>query len=137
VTLLAVAAPLVRGKDDFPLSNYPMFSRARARVERFYHVVGFSNRGDHRPVEPSMVGTDEIMQAHQTVKLAIRRGPQAAQSLCEAAAERVAEERDYDDLDFLEVRVDWFDTWVYWEGDRRPRNTNVAARCPIAREGRG
>jgi hypothetical protein len=137
VTAAAVAAPLVYGQDDFPLSNYPMFSHARPEVARIYHVVGYSNAGNHRPVSPEAVGTDEIMQAYQTVKLAIKRGPAEAQVFCEQTARFVATDSDYDDLEFLEVRVDWFDTVKYWKGERKPQRTRVVARCPVARSESG
>jgi hypothetical protein len=137
LTLVAVAAPLLYGKDDFPLSNYPMFSKARPAVARVYHVVGFSKEGNHRPLPPAAVGTDEIMQAWQTVKLAIKRGAPGSSELCEKAAVYVAEHEEFSDLEWLDVRVDWFDTVAYWKGDRKPRKSQSLARCPVPRESRG
>jgi len=130
--LSAVAWPAVRGTDGFPLSNYPMFSQPKDPVARVFHVVGHSQRGDHRPLPPEALGTDEIMQAFQTVKLAIRS--QSAAELCERVARTIHRDPAYDDLDRLEVRTDSFDTVAYWFGDRRPRHTEVAAACPVVRE---
>lgn len=131
--MAAVAAPMVYGKDDFPLSNYPMFSRKRDPVAKVYHVVGFSSVGNHRPLPPKAVGTDEIMQAWQTVKLAVRRRPHGARDLCKEVAQYASTHEEYDDLLRIEVRVDWFDTQAYWQGNRKPVRTKVAARCPVPR----
>src|SRR5690606_11333539 len=70
VMLAAVAWPAVRGSDGFPLSNYPMFSRPKDSIVQVYHVVAHSREGRHRPLPPAVLGTDEIMQAYQTVKFA-------------------------------------------------------------------
>jgi hypothetical protein len=133
VTIGAVLAPIVYDEDDFPLSNYPMFSHAREPVARIHHVVGYSSEGRHRPVPPEALGTDEIMQAYQTAKLMIGRGPDAARALCERTAAYVAAEDSLADLERLEVRIDWFDTIAYWKGDRTPKKTHVAATCPTGR----
>jgi hypothetical protein len=110
-----------------------MFSRARKAEARVYHVVGFSERGEHRPVSPAMLGTEEVMQASQTAKLAVRRGRAASMELCTEVASRVAGHRRWLDIEALEVREDLYDTIAYWQGDRKPRRTRVSARCEVPR----
>lgn len=129
----AILWPAYRGVDGFPLSNYPMFSRPKSTSARVYHVLGVSSEGRHRPVSPEIVGTDEIMQAYQTVKLAIRGGPSAAATLCERAAQRVLDDPQWADLTSLQVRIDDFDSVLYWQGERKPRAANVVAACPVKR----
>lgn len=131
LVLGAVAWPAVHGRDSFPLSTYPMFSRPKSATAEVYHVVAHSRERRHRPVPPSLVGTDEIMQAFQTIKLAIRSDE--APTLCNEIATRVAEDPEYADIDRLEVRIDTFDTVGYFAGDRRPRASDVVAVCPVLR----
>jgi hypothetical protein len=136
--LLAVLWPILRDppRDGFPLSNYPMFSADRDTAEAdIGHVVGFSREGRHRPVTPAIVGSEEVMQAFQTVKLAIGRGD--AVELCRQAAERVQADPAYADLERLEVRTDRYDALAYFAGDTKPRRTQVHARCPVRAEAGG
>lgn len=133
--LVALLWPIVQDppRDGFPLSNYPMFSADRRTAEaEIGHVVGYSREGRHRPVAPAMVGSEEIMQAYQTVRLAIRRGD--AQALCRGAAERVRADPAHADLERLEVRTDRYDALAYFAGDTKPRTTRVHARCPVHAE---
>jgi hypothetical protein len=133
--LLAVLWPILRDppRDGFPLSNYPMFSADRRSADaEIGHVVGFSREGRHRPVPPALLGTDEIMQAHQTVRVAIRRS--YAGDLCRRAAERVRADPAHADLERLEVRTDRYDALAYFAGDTKPRATQLHARCPVHAE---
>ena len=112
----AILWPIVPDEDGFQLSNYPMFSRPKGTEAKVYHVVGFTPDGNGRPLSPEMVGTDEIMQAYQTVKLAIGGG--RAKALCDEAAARVKGSRVFADVERLEVRIDVFDAVRYWQCDR-------------------
>jgi len=133
--LLIVLLPILRDppRDGFPLSNYPMFSHARDRATaEIVHVVGLSSEGRHRPLGPELLGTAEVMQAHQTVRVAIRRGH--ARELCRRVAQRVRTEPEHADLHHLEVRTDHYDAIAYFAGDKRPRQTRVHARCTVSVE---
>jgi hypothetical protein len=128
----AVLWPLARDppRDGFPLSNYPMFSaHKKGTSARISHVVAVSREGRHRPVTPDLVGTDEVMQAHQTIKIAVKRGESKA--LCERVAERVGDDPASGDIASLEVRTDVYDVFAYFEGERTPLQTQVHARCPV------
>jgi hypothetical protein len=130
-TIGAMLWPLVHGSDGFPLSNYPMFSREKDPVAVIHHVIAVSDAGNHRPLRPEHLDTDEIMQASQTAKLAVQgRG---ADDLCRRAAANVGADAAYADAMQLQVRVDWFDAIEYWNGDRKPRRAVVAATCPVER----
>ncbi len=133
---LAVLWPAVRGTDGFPLSNYPMFSKPKSTRAKVFHVLGISAAGQHRPLPPLAVGTDEIMQAYQTVKLAIRGGPSSARALCAQAAARVLDDDELADITALQVRIDVFDAVEYWRGERRPLQARVIAECPVGGEDR-
>jgi hypothetical protein len=128
----AVGWPAVTQVDGFPLSNYPMFSQPKPRVARIAHVIGFSSTGPDRPLPPAALGTDEIMQASQTVRRAIERGE--ADRLCSSTAATIANLSQYADIERLEVRFDWYDTVAYWKGERKPRRVEIAARCGVLRK---
>jgi hypothetical protein len=125
----AMTWPMHSHVDGFPLSDYPMFSRPKDSQAVIHHVVGFSRDGMHRPMGPEQLGTDEIMQASQTAKLAIR--DQRADDLCRRVAAKIVDDDDYADITKLQVRVDWYDAIAYWNGDRKPRRTILAAACPV------
>lgn len=123
---------MFEGKDGFPLSNYPMFSREKQRTARIYHVVGFAADGQARPMRPTLLGTDEIMQASQTAKLAVAGGRGAAKDLCKRVASRVVESDAVEPrVVSLQVRVDVFDAVAYWDGERKPKHARVVARCRV------
>lgn len=127
----AIVWPVVPDADSFPLSNYPMFSTPKTTQAQIYHVVGFTPDGRGMPLSPSMLDTDEIMQAYQTVKLAIRGG--RARSLCEDTAKRVEHSEDFAEVTRLEVRIDVFDAVRYWEGDRSTASSRIIAKCKVDR----
>ncbi|MGH1345015.1 MAG: hypothetical protein ACRBN8_25875 [Nannocystales bacterium] len=127
----AIVWPVIPDKDSFPLSNYPMFSTPKTTRAKIYHLVGFTPTGQGMPLSPSMLDTDEIMQAYQTAKLAIRGG--RAQRLCEETALRVASSDDFADVTRVEVRIDVFDAVHYWEGDRSTEHSRVIAKCGVQR----
>ena len=127
----AILWPIVPDEDGFPLSNYPMFSRPKGTSAKIYHVVGFTPDGNGRPLSPEMVGTDEIMQASQTVKLAVVGG--RAEALCKEAATRVQDSSAFADVVRLEVRIDVFDAVRYWEGDRSTTRSGIVAKCEVPR----
>jgi hypothetical protein len=131
--LLAVASPMLGDppRDGFPLSTYPMFSRAKSRQAVVHHVVAFSARKRHRVVPPELLGNDEIMQAAMTVARAVRTG--RTRELCEEVAREVAVAPAQADAQYLEVRTDTFDSVLYLQGERRPTRTRVHVRCEVTR----
>jgi hypothetical protein len=133
-TLAAVLSPLLRDppRDGFPLSHYPMFSAAPDHsIVAIPHVVGWSRTGAHRPIEPGLVDTEEVMQALQTITVAAARGPAAAADLCAHVAGRVQADEDYADIDVVEVRTDRYDVLRYFVDGREPLSTVVHARCAV------
>lgn len=130
--LVLLFVPILRDppRDGFPLSNYPMFSHGRDKATaKIGHVVGFSRQGRHRPLSPDLLATEEVMQAHQTIRVAIRRGKAA--ELCAQVAQRARNEPGNEDLSHLEVRTDHYDALAYFSGDTRSRRTQVHARCNL------
>ena len=118
--------------DSFPLSTYPMFSSVRERPW-IHVVVGFTASGEVRPIPPGLVANAEVMQAAQTVALAVRR--RRAGSLCEEVAGRVADAGAYADVTRLEVQSRQFDPRTYFtEPDgRTPLRQRRRAGCEVPR----
>jgi hypothetical protein len=133
--LAAVVSPLVRQpvKDGFPLSNYPMFSvRVATENIRIPHVVAFDAGGGGRPVPPDLLGTSEVMQAYQTVNIAVNKGAAASAALCRETAARVRDaDGQWSAVVRLEVRLDWYDAIAYFEGQTRPHGSSTLARCTL------
>ncbi len=138
VGLLALMLwPAIRNEDGFPLSNYPMFSNNRPRRVTVFHVVGFDSQDRGMPLPPRFLGTDEIMQAFQTARLATQAGPARAHAFCEQVGThvRTRAEKPWVHLQRLELRSDTFDAVDYWQGNRTLLASHVFARCPVvARE---
>jgi len=133
VVLFGTFVPIVTGRDSFPLSTYPMFSSPRGETARIDHVLGVAGWGQRRPLPPRLLGSDEIMQAHQTVSLAVRG--RTTRALCQRVAQATLEDPAHADIEHIEIRTDTFDTMAYWRGDRQPRMSRVLARCEVERRG--
>lgn len=124
--------PLVRGRDGFPLSTYPMFSAERGTEAKLAHVIGRRADGSAAPMPPRMLGTAEIMQAAQIARNAAKdRG--RAKDLCARVAERAAGDADWDDVVVIEVRTDTYDSIAYWADDPSPSASKVHATCDVER----
>lgn len=123
--------------DGFPFSTYPMFATTRPRLQAVHHAVVRPKAGDGVAARPALLGTDEVMQAAALVRKAVAAGPVAAEQLCAHVARRVAASDDPADAPAaeVEIRTDTFDAVAYFAGDRRPRASQVHARCRV--QGRG
>src|SRR5690606_23790638 len=88
VLLGAVAWPMFRSPpaDSYPLSSYPMFSRARPPFADIEHVVAVSRDGSRRPVPPSRVASGEVLQAKVAIARTLAGGRRAARALCTEVA---------------------------------------------------
>jgi hypothetical protein len=124
--LLLLAWPAVAPDelDSLPLSNYPMFAHPRDAVSRFHVAVRIDEDGiEHRLDLRVVGGTDQPVQAAETVRQAIRRGETA--QLCDEIARRV---RSPGTVQVLTVAYDapnWF------RGRRDPIDRRLHAECPI------
>lgn len=115
-SLLVVAAtlsPALRepARDSFPLSTYPMFSYVPKRAWLDV-IVGFDAAGHEHRIPPQKVANIEVMQAAETIRLAVRhrRAPQ----LCAEVAARVAADPDFEHVVRLEVQRRKFDPLAYF-----------------------
>jgi hypothetical protein len=88
-TLLAVLWPLFSGRDSFPLSNYPMFSRPRGQPVLLSVIASSSGAAEWR-VPSALVGSDEVLQTKVLIERAVNGGQEAMRQLCVEVAARVA-----------------------------------------------
>lgn len=133
LALLAAALwPALRDppRDSFPLSNFPMFSSVRDKPW-IHVVVGFDAAGEEHKIPPTMVANIEVMQAAQTIRIAVKR--KQTKQLCRQVAERVRDEPKLDHIVRLEVQSRQFDPRTYFvtEAGREPLKLRRRARCQI------
>jgi hypothetical protein len=131
VIAAGVALPLLGspGNDDFPLSTYPMFSGRKTAEADIAHAVAVSSDGQRRVLPPDAILNDEVIQAFETLRRTIARGPADTRELCEAIAERVRHSGDV----AVEIVTDRYDAVRYFEGEREPLATTVHVRCEVPR----
>lgn len=127
VMLGAVISPLVHGVDSFPLSTFPMFSKARPPEVDIDHVVAVEATGTEWVVPPSVVMRGEVLQTKVAISQAI--GARRADALCAAVAARL----EAPTVVRLEVRSDRYLVAGYFSSARRPIRSHVHARCEVPR----
>lgn len=124
----AILSPLVRDRswDSFPISSFPMFSRADLGTRMWLgHVILVDREGRRRPAPPSVVGTPEPMVAKNLVENAIAKDE--ARSFCERVATRAPA-----DVAKVEVVTSVFDTQRYFI-DPTPVERNIVWSCNVSR----
>ena len=125
ILVLAVAAPILGppGEDSFPLSTYPMFSRARAQVTSLSTAAGFDAGGERLDLSPTVIGgTREVIQASTTVAREVAAG--TGERFCREVLGRAP-----DDVAVIEIVTETYDVVAYFDGDTRPQERDVHARC--------
>ncbi len=118
--------------DDFPLSTYPMFAKARGGTGSLVHLVALDGDGSARPLGPRWFGDRQVMQAYRTLRRAAGK-PKRAQALCRDAARRIADEPAWADAVELQLRRDRYDIVSYFTTGAPPETLRIAARCEVPR----
>lgn len=124
VLLLTLAWPAVAPDeiDSLPLSNYPMFARPRAAVSWFHVVVRVDEDGNEHRLDLWLVGgTDQPVQAAETIRQAIRRGE--TEELCAEIAERITAPGS------VQVLTVAYDAPGWFRGAREPVERRLHAEC--------
>jgi hypothetical protein len=131
VAVVIVASPLLGAfaNDSFPISTYPMFANARPREALVSSAVMTWSDGTSAPVPPRRVANDEVIQAFETIRQAIRQGPAATQALCERIAARVAS----DGAETVSIVTGAYDAVAYFEGEKEPSALVVHTSCEVDR----
>jgi hypothetical protein len=134
VVIAATLSPLLRKPpyDSFPLSTYPMFASVR-KTAWLDVIVGFDAAGTEHRIPPRLVANAEVMQAAETIHLAVRQ--RRAPQLCQQVAARVAADPDFAHVVRLEVQRRKFDPLGYFTSPPEERLLDLRrrARCEVPR----
>lgn len=125
-----VASPLFGAfhGDSFPVSTYPMFATARSSEVVMPHAIALTAAGEERRVRPADIANDEVIQAFETIRQAIRQGPQALDELCGHIAGNMARHGDVVRVQIVTSRYDGID---YFGGHTEPEERWVEAECEV------
>lgn len=134
---VAVAYPLTwpRGRDSFPLSSYPMFSRKLPTAEfSLRYAIGVSADGTRHHLAPELVANEEVLQASAVLSRAVRGGKRAVAQLCRHIARRVSADNDLADVDHVRIVTGRHDAVAYLTGRDRVGKEKLHGQCKVARE---
>ena len=126
-----IAAPMFHPgqPDGFPLSTYPMFAAGRGRDVTVATAVGVDAAGVVHRLDPVAIGgTGEVMQAAETVGIAVRAGAPELGRLCREIAGRLAGDGEYV---AVEIRSESHDAVAWFDGDRDPAASVTHIRCEV------
>jgi hypothetical protein len=116
-------SPLLRPPtyDSFPFSSYPMFAHGRKDALTDAHrALALYPDGTRVTLPPRALGTDEVLQADTTLRLAIRRGKKHLDRLCQQIAARVARDPAFAGATVVELVSERYDAIAYFAGATDP-----------------
>jgi hypothetical protein len=116
--------------DSFPFSTYPMFSGRQSSEVSIAHVVAVDAAGEAEVLPPEALGTDEVIQAFETVRQAIRQGDASVAALCADAADWASDRRE--DAVSIAVVTDTYDGVAYFDGETEPSASETHATCEVS-----
>jgi hypothetical protein len=120
-------------RDSFPLSTYPMFAAHRGQPA-LNKLVGVDASGAERAIPPRLLGSSEVLQAKALIDAAARNKQKRAR-LCEAVAERVLHDSNFDAVSELLLLRLRYDPVAYFERGPTPVERRVLGRCQVPRAG--
>jgi hypothetical protein len=137
-TLFAVLAPLRENwrrqpRDGFPFSYYPMFSFARRKTYRVYHLQAVLADGGRRPLHYSYGGAGGLNATRRQMRRLARAG--RGEAVCAKAARRL-EQRGGDafrDVVAVELVRGTYRIEDYFAGDTAPIREQVFATYSLER----
>jgi hypothetical protein len=121
-------------KDDFPLSPFAMFADDKDSKTTITQAVGVRADKTEQILGPATLGTDEVLQAKETLARVPRSPKKAQQEFCRDFAAKLAKDGDFDALAQIEVRTVTYETLAYFADPAAPpiRKT-VHVRCGVTR----
>lgn len=130
VVVVLMVLPVIVDRDSFPLSTYPMYSRARPAEVTIPSAIGFDRDGsEHRLTLQVIGGSDDPLIVAGELRTAIARG--RAPDRCPAIAERASESLADLDLVRIEVVMERHDVVAQVTGESSLRDRRVYAECSI------
>jgi hypothetical protein len=127
LVLLAVVSPVVRDRDSFPLSTYPMYATARPEIVAFSTVAGYEAGGQRVRLSLQTISrTDDALIGQARIDQAIDGG--TADELCAEVAGRTS-----DAVARIEVATERHDVVDLAAGHESLVDRDVHASCKTAR----
>ena len=121
-------------KDDFPLSPFAMFSDDKDAKTTITQAIGLRADRSELVLGPRTLGTDEVLQAKETLLRVPRSPRKAQQDFCRELDERLAKDDDFASLTELEVRTVTYETLAYFANPAAPPlKKTVHVRCKVTR----
>lgn len=118
-------SPVLRDRDSFPLSTYPVYSSARPDTATFVTAHGLRPDGSARPLSMDVIArTDDPLIAASRMNRAARDGHAA--EVCAQIAGRAP-----DDVVAVVVVRERHDVVAAARGDRWVRSSEELARCEV------
>lgn len=116
--------------DSFPFSTYPMFSGRQSAEVSIAHVVAVDAAGNAEALPPEALGSDEVIQAFETVRQAVRQGDASVAALCADAADWARDHRE--DAVSITVLTDTYDGVAYFDGKTEPTASVTHETCEVS-----
>jgi hypothetical protein len=133
---LLVLSPVLGpvNRDDFPLSPFAMFADDKDANTTITQAVGVRADGTEMVLGPKLLGTDEVLQAKETLSLVPRSGKKARADFCERFAAKIAAEADLATIAKIEVRTVTYESLAYFADPKAPPlRKNVHVSCQVVR----
>lgn len=140
----AVAAPAIwgsrivdpKGKDSFPLSWYPMFSREVKETVRLNHIIGFDAEGNEYRIPYTFFTRGGMNEGRARLNRMAKAKDGSLKRTCKKVAARLAKKRKRDKRFHGVVRVEvvrsLYDPRKYFTGERPdPVKRRVRTRCRV------
>lgn len=136
VTLLLVMPAFSDpNEDSFPLSTFPMFSRAKRDPGLVVtQVLAVMPDGTREPLPPTLAtGNEEVIQTLRMIRDEVYGGPERAATFCEGVAERVrnTDDEHWRSATTIEIARSHFDSVAYFEEGPEPITRKPLERCPV------
>jgi len=128
----ALIAPVALDRDSFPLSTYPMYSRARGGESTLITARGVTSEGASRELTPTLIGDSNdplVVVGRLRAALSAGRGDVR----CAEIAARVEARDGFADIDSIEIVAERHDTVARTLDEQSLLERDVRAKCEVDR----
>lgn len=132
VVLLAIASPVIRDHDSFPLSMQPMFAAAREPTDSLSSAVGLNPDGTIERLSLRVIArTDDPLIAQSFVRDAITAG--RAVDICNDIAVRVLSDASFAHITEIVIVTETLDLINFVVNDVSASTVDRHATCQVQR----
>jgi len=118
-----------KGRDAFPFSFYPMFTKKRGETVKIRHVVAFLNDGSRIAVPYRLLGRGGMNQVRKQISRDVKRGN--AGELCKRAVKKVVRRKSFQGVYRVEVVTASYRLADYTAGKLHPVEWRVEAKRTV------